>query len=111
GGNGRAPALAFAREEASVVLANVDEAAGERVAAHTRDALLPNLPEVMENPTPLPEKGEAGFRVEITYRQRFIRLPNGCSATGVSRGEQLLRFSLVLCAFARENAVGTQFAL
>ncbi|WP_157057621.1 hypothetical protein [Calditerricola satsumensis] len=49
--------------------------------------------------------------MEITYRQRFIRLPNGCSATGVSRGEQLLRFSLVLCAFARENAVGTQFAL
>lgn len=60
---------------------------------------------------PLPEEGEAGFRVEITCWQRFIRLPNGCSATGVSRGEQLLRFSLVLCAFARENAVGTQFAL
>lgn len=65
----------------------------------------------VEGPTRFPEEGEAGFRVEITYRQRFIRLSNGCSATGVSRGEHLLRFFPVLCAFAREHAVGTKIAM
>lgn len=53
GGIGRAAALAFAREGASVVLADVDETAGERVAAEVRDA-----------------GGEAWFfRVDVTDRQ------------------------------------------
>lgn len=53
GGIGRAAALAFAREGASVVLADVDEAAGERVAAEVRGA-----------------GGEAWFfRVDVTDRQ------------------------------------------
>lgn len=53
GGIGRAAALAFAREGASVVLADVDEAAGERMAAEVRGA-----------------GGEAWFfRVDVTDRQ------------------------------------------